>query len=272
MSVHTDAVLVRPALAALVSELRRYRWQIWVDFRKELFSQYRNTVAQALWVVALPLVPLTVYLFLGLLRVFPAHGHIDGIVYATVGAALWHLFSGFVTQPMSAIASKGREAVRHSYPLMATIASSYVQLGYDFAIRALFCAAVLVFVQAPTVLGSLLLVPALVPPLLLFAGTGLILALFSVAVLDLKKLVPILLQYGFFLSLVLFPLPQSGIVGYWLIINPFAVFLDNIRSLLMLGALSDPWAFGAWSLAAAVVFLVALRFFYAAQDRIAEHL
>jgi len=257
---------------SLLQQVWHYRWQIWVDFRKDLIAQYRETFGRTFWLLFLPVVPLSVYLLLSAMGVFTTRGGMNGLVYISVGATLWYLFSGFVTQGMSAFASKGRVAVRASYPLIAATASSYGLQIFDFIMRVIFCAVVLSFVEPPNWRGLLYLAPFLLPPILLFFGIGLIFAVFSTAIHDLQKLIPLFLQYAFFLSLVLFPLPDVGLIHQALRFNPFAVFIDNARHLLLHGTLSDPLAYAVWSILGVGVFLWALRFFKVAQLRVAEHL
>src|SRR5262249_23717735 len=162
--------------------LWQYRWQIYVDFRKELLEQNRQTFGRVLWIVALPVIPLSVYLFLGLLRVFPSRPDIDGVAYVMVGATLWYLFAGLVTGSINSLNSKGRMAVRDSYPLAAIMAANHLQQVFEFILRALATAGILAIVQTPNTIGTLLAVPALVPPMLLWIGVGTISGVFSVAV------------------------------------------------------------------------------------------
>ena len=271
-----DPIPVRPSaiLSALIifRQVWQYRWQLWVDFRKDLFAPHRGSLGQSLWIVVLPCVPLSVYMLLGTLRVFPTRSGMDGVAYVIVGATLWYLMAGLTTGAMSALSSKGKSAVQDSYPLVAVLASANVQQVFDFSVRVLVSLAILLFVQPPNVVGALLFIPALVPAALLFVGLGLIFGIFSVAIVDLYRLLPILLQYAFFLSLVLFPLPEIGIIPSLLTANPFAVFIDNIRHLLLLGTLSNAAAYAVWSVLSALVFLWALRFYFASHARIAGHL
>jgi ABC-type polysaccharide/polyol phosphate export permease len=147
-----------------------YRWQIWVDITKEMTADSRETAGRLLWVVALPLAPLGVYLFLANLRVFPGHDHIDGVAYVIVGATLWLLFSGLLLAPINAILNKGKVASQSRYPLAAAIASAVGQVWVEFAIRAVLCAIVLALVQWPSPLGLLMLLPVILPLSFFFLG------------------------------------------------------------------------------------------------------
>jgi ABC-type polysaccharide/polyol phosphate export permease len=248
-----------------------YRWQIWVDITKEMTADSRETAGRLLWVVALPLAPLGVYLFLANLRVFPGHDHIDGVAYVIVGATLWLLFSGLLLAPINAILNKGKVASQSRYPLAAAIASAAGQVWVEFAIRVVLCAIVLALVQWPSPLGLLMLLPVILPLSFFFLGAGMVLGVFAVAWKDIAKLAPIVVQYGFFVSNVLFALP--AVIPHWLVwSNPFAFAIDSGRWVLMFGEFLNLPLYVGWSLAGVVLLLKGLHFLGVAEPRLAGHL
>lgn len=259
-------------LGTQFSKLWSYRWQIWMDITKEMTSDSRETAGRLLWVVVMPLIPLGVYLFLAQLRVLPAHDDIGGVVYVVVGATLWLLFSALFLAPLSAIRSKGKAARRSRYPLAATVASAVGQAWIEFFIRACLCGVILAFQQPPSLRGLFLLLPALIPLSMLFLGAGMIVGVFAVAWKDVGKLAPIVVQYTFFVSNVLFKIPE-GIVPSWLTwSNPFAFAIDTARWLLLFGELPSAALYAGWSLAGVAVFLKGLHFLGAAEPKLAAHL
>lgn len=259
-------------VARQLGKLWTYRWQIGVDLVKDLTADSRETAGRMLWVVLMPLAPLGIYLFLARLRVFAPHDSMEGVVYVVIGATLWFLFTSLFLAPLYAIRRKGKMASQSRYPLAAAIATSVVQAWVEFAIRAVVCALVLAVVQPPNLSGALLLLPAVFALSLVFLGAGLILGVFAIAWKDIEKITPLLIQYGFFLSNVLFPIPPTAIPQALIWANPFAFAIDTCRWLLMFGEILNPLAFAAWSLVGVFVLFKGLHFLGLAEPRLAAHL
>lgn len=260
---------------ALVREAKRlwaYRWQIWLDMIKEMVSDSRETAGRLIWVIVLPLVPMGLYLFLATLRVFPPHDAILGIPYILVGAALWFLFSGLFMAPIYVVKRKAKLAAQSNYPLSGVIVSAALQVWVESLIRAAFVGVVLAFIQPPSLLGALTLLGVITPLSLFFLGAGVIVAVFSVAWRDLEKVATIVVQYLFFLSHVLFSLPEN-IVPRWLAwCNPFAFAIDTGRWYLMFGELPNVWLWAGFALVGVAVAAKGLHFVAVSEIRLASHL
>ena len=47
------------------NQILTQKWQIWIAFKKDFVSAYKNTALGFVWSIALPLIPVSVYIFLG---------------------------------------------------------------------------------------------------------------------------------------------------------------------------------------------------------------
>lgn len=259
-------------LSVEAKRLWSYRWQIWLDMQKELLSDSRETIGRLFWVIALPLVPMGLYLFITTLRVFPAHDAIAGVPFVMVGAALWFLFSGLFLGPISAIKRKGKMAAQSRYPMLGVVASAVLQAWVEFAMRAAFAGFVLAFTQPPSFWGAIGLIGVIFPLSLLFLGAGIIVGVFSVAWKDLEKASTIIAQYLFFLSHVLFVLPKSAVPTWLAWCNPFAFAIDTGRWYLMFGEFLNVWTWLGMSVAGILMLVKAAHFLVVSEHRIAAHL
>ena len=249
-----------------------YGWQIWLDMVKELTAESRETAGRLLWVFITPLVPMGLYLFLAYLRVFPPHDKIAGVAYILIGATFWFLYSGLFLAPVSAVKRKGRTAAQSNYPLSAVIMSAALQAWVEFFIRAAFLAVVLAFIQIPDPMGAAKILLIAVPMSLFFLGMGMIVAVFCVAWKDLEKIVGITVQYLFFLSHVLFTLPEHVIPRWLAWCNPFAFAIDTSRWFLLFNEFLDIRVWIALSIIGVLVFLKGLHFVAVSEKRLASHL
>lgn len=252
--------------------LWRYRWQIWVDMTKDLVADSRETFGKLLWVVIMPLVPMGVYLFLAAIRVFPSHEAIDGTAFVLAGALFWFLYSSLFLGPISAVKRKGAMAAKTRYPLAGVILSSALQSWFDFVVRAAFVVSVLAVVQLPNLWGMIGLVGVVFPLSLFFLGAGMIVAVFSVAWKDLEKTASIAVQYLFFLSNVIFQLPERALPGWLVWCNPFAFAIDTSRWFFMFGEVPELWLWAVWSMVGVLTVLKALHFTAISEQRLAAHL
>ncbi len=260
------------ALVTEVGRLWAYSWQIWLDTVKELTAESRETAGRMLWVFITPLVPMGLYLFLAYLRVFPPHENIAGVAYILTGAIFWFLYSGVFLAPISAVKRKGRTAAQSNYPLSAVIMSAALQAWVEFFIRAVFLAIVLAFIQPPSPMGAAMILMIVIPMSLFFLGMGMIVAVFCVAWKDLEKIVGITVQYLFFLSHVLFTLPEHVIPRWLAWCNPFAFAIDTSRWFLLFNEFLDVRVWIALSVIGVFVFFKGLHFVAVSEKSLASHL
>jgi ABC-type polysaccharide/polyol phosphate export permease len=250
------------ALAALWQEIVTFRWHIGVSFAKGFAAQSQLTRLGVIWNYVLPLVPISVYSALMALRLFPSFGNVSGLVYIAIGVTLWFYFSGLVRGPIDTTAAQIRSISKTGIPLSGSIVASFAQLAFETTVR--LAAVVVVFALLQGVPAwQVVLVP--IPILfgtLLFLGLGLMLAMLNIVYRDVSKLIGIALQYGIFLSGVIFPIDQIPALSAVLQVNPFFIFIESVRSLAVLGTLPHPIALAVFSALGVAVFLLGVKVFY----------
>ncbi|MGH6945226.1 MAG: ABC transporter permease [Geminicoccaceae bacterium] len=258
----------RRAVLAMAQDLWSYRWQIWIGFARNFRAQVRSTALGAIWSFGLPLVPIMVFVFLKSLRIFSGDHAIHPTLYVTVGMTLWLLIAGSITAPLQALQRERAMLVRSRFPLAGAVLVSYGEVLFETLVRVAAAAlAVLWFAGLPPA-SALLLPLLLVPPVLLGLGLGLLLAVANVVAQDVRNGTNVVLRYLIFVSYAIFPLPE-GPWGTWLyLLNPFAILIDNIRSVILLGRFDAPVAFTVVSVLAILVFILACRVLHVTQERI----
>lgn len=240
----------------VLHDVTSHSWQIWMIFKSNFTATFRETALGAVWGIILPLIPLGAFLFLSMLRVFPTDRLIHPMTYIIVGISLWLLIQGFIMAPIAAI-EKYREVLKSSdFPTIGIIVSSYGQLLFDLLVRLFILVPVLLHYSGIPPIKALLVPLYMLPMVGLSMAIGMLLGLGFIWLRDIKNLAEIGFRYLVFISLAIFPLPQEGI-GWWLYtLNPFAIFIDNIRSVLVLGELSHPihyWILSSLSVLAILI-------------------
>ena len=256
------------ALRHLASEIWNFRSHIRIVFKEQFRAAYSGTGLGIFWNYALPLVPLTVYWFLSRIRVFPNFDGVDGATFLTFGVTLWFLFAGCIQTPIQVVQSRNKEAMKTAFPLSASIVSGFAKLLFDTLVRMALVTIVVVTTQSWPTWQGILLPLVLLPAFLLFVGTGLLLGILNVIYNDVSRVVNIMLMYGIFVSGVIFPLYDSGLLSTLNLFNPFAVFIDVSRSIVFKGGLENTYSYLVMSAIALLLFLVSVRLFYIMEYRV----
>jgi len=256
------------ALRHLLKEIWLFRRHIWTVFRQDFRSAYYGSGLGVFWNFVLPILPLTVYLFLTRLRVFPNFEGVNSATFLTFGVTLWFLLVGCIQIPIQTIQARNKEVMKTAFPLSAAIVSAFARLFFDTLVRIAFVIAVIVATSSWPVWTALALPLILLPAILLFIGVGLLFGILNVIYKDVSRVVIIFLQYGIFVSGVIFPIPKNGLLATLDKFNPFAVFIDASRGVVFRGGIEDPAVFTGMVVLSVVVFLVASRIFYVMEFRV----
>ncbi len=258
------------SLAALFYEVYQYRDQIRSVYKKNFRNSYNGTGLGVAWNFILPLVPLTVYLFLSQIRVFPSFEGVDRATYVCFGVTVWFVLTGFVQVPMSIVASRTKEAMKTSIPLSSSIVSSFADLVFETFVRIIFVICIMVFMQLiPSATAPLVLV-VFSAGFFLFFGAGLILSVLNAIYKDFERVTDIILRYGLFLSGVIFPIGKSDISILLSNVNPFAVFVNASREIVFEGYIVNWIPLLLWSSAGLIIFLIGCRLFYVMEFKLRE--
>ena len=256
------------AIRHLINEIWNYRSHIRIIFKGRFRAAYSGTGLGIFWNYVLPLVPLTVYWFLSVLRVFPNFEGVDGATFITFGVTLWFLFAGCVQIPMQVIQSRNKESMKTNFPLSASIVSEFARLLFDTMVRIILVSIIIVSTQSWPTAQGLMLPFMLLPALFLFTGIGVMLGILNVIYNDVSRVVNIILQYGIFVSGVIFPLYDIGILSAFNAINPFAVFIDASRSIVFQGVINNLQNYLVVSCLAFIFFAVSIRIFFVMEYRV----
>lgn len=256
------------AIGSLFSEVWSFRSHVAVTFGSEFRSSYRGTVFGVFWNFVLPLVPLSTYILLVHLRVFPVYDGLDPAVYICFNVTVWSLLTGLIIRPIQVVKSKNKESTRTAQPISVSVVASFARLFFDTLVRvALLCILIVAFAQWPKT-NLLMLVPILLSGIILCFSLGLILAVFNVIIPDIERVVGIMLQYGVFVSGVIFPLNRLGPLKLLEPYNPFNVYIQALRDDVFFGEIANGTAVLSWSGISVLLFLLAMRFFYVMERRI----
>lgn len=268
---HKDYLIFDSLITALRKTLQaiwHYKWLIWVNFKKDFFSQYKQSGLGMLWSIILPIIPVSAYLFLGYLRVLDVKGAIPFPVYIISGMTFWLLLNGGIVSGMGAIQKDKYLLTKIDIPLIVVILSRYGSVCADTLIRLIFLIFILFFYNiVPNF--NIILIPFVVLPLVCFGfGLGIILGIFNSANSDIGNVSNMFLTYGMFVSSVIFPMPTEGIFGLINSLNIFNHFIVGIRDFIVMGHFQYPELFGASSAIGLCIMLLGVKWQYSVQYKV----
>lgn len=258
----------KDAIHHLLSEIWRSRNHIRIIFKENFRTSYAGTGLGALWNYILPLVPLTIYWFLARFRAFPSFQGVDGAVFVTYGVTLWFVFAGFIQVPIQVVQSRQKDSMKTAFPLIAAIMAGFANLIFETSVRLALVAIVSLATQSWPNWKIAFLPLALAPAFSLFGGLGLLLSLLNVIYKDVSRVTTIILQYGIFVSGVLFPLTGIGLLSFLNQFNPFYVFIEASRILAFQGGFLLTPSYILMSFASLFIFVKSLRMFYIMEYKI----
>lgn len=256
------------ALSHLIGELWTFRSHIWTIFSQEFRNSYRGSRLGVFWNFALPILPVTVYVFLAAARVLPQFEGVDAAVYITIGVTIWFLFAGCVQQPITIVRGRNAETMKTSLPLSAIIGASFARLLFETLIRLGLVVVVALAMRAVPAATAPLALLVLAAGVVFSIAVGLIASILNIVYPDVERVVTVAMQYGIFLSGVIFPVTALGPLSILAWLNPFAVFITAIRDLLFLGFVPNGPALAVMSCLGLALTLVAGRLFYIMEQRI----
>jgi ABC-type polysaccharide/polyol phosphate export permease len=263
-------VLEAPVL--MIKEIFSMKWQIWIGFKKGFDSAHRNSVLGVLWAVVLPLIPVSVYLILAQIRVLKSSEDMPFILFIVLGMVIYLFMTGAIISVMNSLEHEKNILKKVKYPISAAMLSNFGGVAFDFAIRTCFVIPLLIYYGTGWHFGILLLPLVLLILFVFSMAVGIILAITSVLLPDLKHVANLAVAYGLFMSSVIFPMPREGAIGSLTVLNPLNTFVNATRELVVFGKIEEPIQFLAWAAMSVFLVILACKLSYSMEFRIKEYL
>ncbi len=260
------------ALRLLVRTVRAYWPQIRLNMIQDWADTYRGSYLTLLWAVVMPIVPMSVFMVLAAMRIFHGDERFPAGVYIAAGVTIWMLFAETITITINALRGLSHSLADAQTPLIVPLVSKYSMLFSDTAIRLVALVAWLLIGGVPFQ-WTMLAFPLLFLPMIAFSvGLGLILATFNIVLPDIDQLTGMVLRYAIFFSYAFFPLPDVAWVRAFNVWNVPAIFIVNIREILVLGTCPQPVHFIGACVVGLLLFALGIRTFFRLEPRIIERL
>lgn len=240
-------------------ELYQYRDLVWLFFKRNYSTLYKQTILGPMWLVFNPLMTVSLYAFI--------FGHLAGLsannvpqfLFYLCGNALWAFFATSLTETSNTFTANAAIMGKVYFPRLVMPMSSVLTGMLDLLIQ---LAMLVVAIAGYTIAGydfgigiSILWVPLMILQVgLLGLGCGIIIASLTTKYRDLVILVKFGVQLWMYATPVVYTtgiVPQKYLGIYML--NPMAPIIECFRSVI-LGIPTNAWQY--WGISWIVTFVV----------------
>jgi len=276
MSQVQQTTVIKPKkhLAIDWKELRAYRELFFYFAWRDVKVRYKQTAIGASWAVFQPFITMVVFtLFFN--RVAGIQTGSEAVPYAIfsfIGLLFWNYFSNALTRSANSLVDNQSVVTKVYFPRLIPPVSSTIVSLIDFGFALIVYIGLMFYYQiAPSALGLLLFIPAVLLTFVAATGPGLFLAALNVKYRDVKQIMPFIIQIGLFLTPVIYPVASVPQKLQWLLyLNPMTGVINAMRSsLLGLGTIN--WPLTAVSVVSAfVMFVIGLAYFKAKEREFAD--
>jgi len=268
----TDRAAYRNAPSIVVEATRSWDLnfrEIW-DYRDLLFFlawrdisiRYKQTVLGASWAVIQPFLTMILFtIFFGKLAAVPSEG-VPYPVFTFAALLPWQYFSTTLGNVANSLVNNSNLLSKVYFPRLLIPISSLLPPAVDFVIAFLVLLGLMIFYHLSPTSNVVWLPVFMLLALVTTLGAGLWLAALNVKYRDVRYIVPVMVQFGMFVSPVAYP--SSLVPAPWrtlYALNPMAGVIEGFRWAL-LGTDTAPGPLVAVSAVAALILLVSGLFYF----------
>ncbi|XOV91176.1 MAG: ABC transporter permease [Bacteroidota bacterium] len=214
-------------------------------FRRNISSQYRQSLLGIFWAFVPVIVTSAVWMFLQGSRIINiADPGMPYPAFVLIGTTLWQGFLTFLQGPLNMVNGNKGLLVKINFQREALLVAAFYDALFNFMIRLpVIIVAMLIFNVVPGV--NLIYFPlALIALFLLGASISLLLLPLSMLYTDINRAIGTIAQFLMYLTPVIYPFPKDGLAADLMKLNPIAPVLSTARNTL--GTEGSPFMEGFW--------------------------
>lgn len=212
-------------------DLWYYRDLLYILAARDVKIRYKQTFFGVAWAILQPLFTMLVFsLFFGRLAGMPSDG-VPYPLFAYVGLLMWTFLSTALTKSSISLVGNANLITKVYFPRMIVPISAVISGLVDFFFAFIFLVILLIYYGYGFSV-NILMVPVLVLLTSLLAiGLGLWMAGLNVKYRDVGQALPFVIQLGFFVSPIIYPLSIVPEKWHWVMaLNPLTGLSEGFRS------------------------------------------
>ncbi len=249
----------------------QYR-ELFITFTwRDLKVRYKQTIFGVLWAILPPIMSMIVFsIIFGNFAGISSEG-IPYPIFVYSGTLIWSYFSTALNRSSNSLVGHKGMIQKIYFPRLILPLSSIIAGLLDFSIGFIILILLMLYYQVtPTLIGIVLLPFLLFITILSALGFGLIFSAINVRYRDIQYVLPFVIQLGFFITPVVYPVTLFQDWSYLLWFNPMTSVINTARAGL-LGTGSINWNLLVFSTCISfLIFFIALFFFRGVEKDFAD--
>lgn len=220
---------------------RELAWRLMV---RDISAQYRQSFLGIAWAFLPPIIMATGFTLASDANVINVgETDIPYPAYVMFSTALWQTFVESLNGPVQAVTSAKPMLARVNFPREAIILAKLGEVFFNFAIKLILIVALFFWFRV-SISWTVILAPvALIHLIMLGTFIGILLAPLGILYQDVSKGLTMITGFWLFLTPVIYPVPNQGLFGLLVRLNPVTPLLVTTRELATTGVLSEPLGF-----------------------------
>jgi lipopolysaccharide transport system permease protein len=256
----------------MIQNIIRSRDLIWQLFKRDFISGYKQSAFGLLWLFLSPLIGILSWVFMNATGVLnPGDVGVPYPLYVLVGSTLWGLFVSFYASVSTSLSAGGSLILQVNFPHEALVAQQVAQTIANFLINLLMISVIFAFFGRLPSWKAVFFPFTLLPIFLIGSALGMVVAVITVVIHDINKMVTVVLGFLMFLTPVVYSQQfNNKLIQFVITWNPMTYLIGTSRDILLTGRIENIRAYSLSCLAGAVLFLFSWRLFFLSEHKVAE--
>ena len=227
-------IVIEPSRSWIPLNLRdlwHYRDLLYILTQRDVKVRYKQSVLGAAWAIIQPLFTMLIFsLFFGKFVGVPSDG-IPYPLFVYAGLLPWVFFSNALTKSGTSLVGNSSLITKVYFPRMIIPISAVAAGLLDLLISAVFFVALIIYYGVGFSLNILMLPVLALLTAILAIALGMLVAALNVKYRDVGHALPFLIQLGFFVSPIIYPVSVIPEKWRWLMaLNPLTGLIEGFRA------------------------------------------
>jgi len=269
VQLNKDKIVIDPNLGSFFSlkEIVKYKSLLNNLARRDFLVRYKQAFAGVMWALIKPLLSILVFGYISS-KIANTGNTASNFLYVASAMLLWQLFSSIFSDVSNSIIGNANLFSKVYFPKIVIPLSTILVCLVDFLISLIILVALFIIAGQP-IHWHILLAPVFILLTVINGlGIGLYFATINVKYRDVKFIVPVILQFGLYVTPVIFStnyyLERLPVWMHWLFcLNPMVGAIDGFKYALFGGDAVFNSGYFIVSVTMSFLFLfIGLKYFY----------
>ena len=241
-----ESMLKKPVvlLRSMFNDILASRELAWRLFVRNISAMYRQSILGYVWAFLPPVATTLVWVFLNSSKIVDtADTTTPYPVYVMIGTLLWQIFVDAINSPLKLVTSSKAMLIKINFPREALIIAGIYEIGFNFLIRLVLFAGILVLYKVALPVSVILAPIGIIAIILLGLVIGVGLTPVGMLYQDIGRGLMIITSFWFYLTPIVYPTPASFPANLVARYNPVSPLIITTREWITSGYVEDLNAF-----------------------------